>query len=147
MRPELKPFDVIYHVADLHGHTVVTEIGPGKFKRYLQEGFIFIDDADFTYAEGVVKKYFPKYDHWRPNNISKTIGLKIAKEWREVAEQLRHADKKQIKDVMHSLNNVNEWHENYMNENRENISSMLIKMADFLEGILKTNKWFCILGP
>ena len=126
--------------------TGYVEIGPGKYSgQHWQEGFLFVWEDAFGLAEGIVTRHFPAYDHLSMNNVPKSIGRRIAAEWREVALRLDGMTASESRSAL----NLPAWYGNLDGElasRKSEISAMLRELADGVDDFCDREDWFCILG-
>ncbi|MBM4394662.1 MAG: hypothetical protein FJ087_03105 [Deltaproteobacteria bacterium] len=69
--------------------TAYIEIGPGRYSgKHWQAGFVFIGEAAFLMAEGLVRREFPGYDRFGINEIPAEVGTRIIEAWRAASTRL-----------------------------------------------------------
>lgn len=151
LNPTSVEYDIDYNIyrnpADLDS-TGFFEIGPGRYSgEHWQDGFVFVWEDAFAFAEGIVIRHFPDYDHFAMNDIQKEVGLTITSEWRRAARELQ--------SVVDSSNvvlllNIKESYRLHLEltafSDRDKIAGMLSELADICESFYRSGDWICLLG-
>jgi len=127
--------------------TCFIEIGPGKYSgEHWQEGFVFVDEDDFACAEGILKNYFPDYDHFGTNDISKSTGLLIITEWRRAATNIERLEPQEAARLLRPHDAARPGLIADISGHRKEIQALLNDLADELERLYRTDDWVCVLG-
>ena len=135
---------LVHHTKDFDG-THFVEIGPGKYSgKHWQKGFLFVDDEDFTAAEGLIRKHLSKYDHYAMNDVTTDTAFDVIAEWRKAAKEL--VFRKRAAFEILSLQFVSDSYKKDLENERLNVSNMLIELADSCEKFVHGKSCFCILG-
>lgn len=140
-------FDVRRDAASLDS-TAYMEIGPGKYAgKHWQPGFIFVSEAAFQAAEGLLLKSFPAYDHFSTNDIPLTEGASIAADLRAAAQALALAsssdDAAQLLLIPQRLRL--RFTSDFVGQ-RTQLSDMLDQLAAAFESGYRSQDHVCILG-
>jgi hypothetical protein len=123
------------------------EIGPGKYSgKHWQPGFIFVWEDAFGMAEGVVAKHFSEYDHFEMNEIPKNVGRRIIADWRDAAKRLPGLTPTEGADLLDLKNVYRADLSENVAEHRDQIVTLLDRLADACENYYRESDWISILG-
>lgn len=122
------------------------EIGPGRYSgSHWNEGFIFVWEDAFGFAEGIVQTHFPD-DHFSMNDIPSDIAAKIADDWRHASEAIRTLSLPEASQLLNLQASFRSSMEEELGQDCESISGMLAELADWLRSFHRKSEWICILG-
>jgi hypothetical protein len=132
--------------ANLEG-TGYMEIGPGKYSgKHWQNGFVFVWGDAFGMAEGILAKYVANYDHFSMTDIPKDVGMKVIAEWQAVAARLRDMSSEQAQVALNLSAAYRDRLEFEIPAHRDEIASMLRKLAEACSFFYEREDWVCVLG-
>jgi hypothetical protein len=127
--------------------TGYVEICQGKFKgKHWQDGSSFVEEEAFGITEGIILKYFPDFDHFKPNEIPKIIGLEIAEAWNNAASQLLTSDSNELLSILNLEGKYGQFMFEKIQANIHPIANMFNELSTLLSVYYSANEWICVLG-
>lgn len=135
-------FTIFTNPNDLQS-TGFIEIGPGKYNHtHWNQGFIFIWDDAFWYAEGIIMRHMPTYDHFEMNDIDSETGGKIIEDWLSISDcpndQLVH--RLNLSAVFRDPNNA------FVHASPPEVKNMIRTLGITCKPWNDSNNGFCVLG-
>jgi len=127
--------------------TAYVEVGPGKYSgQHWQAGFLFVTEDAFGVAEGIVARHFAQYDHFGMNEIPRTIGSQIVRDWSVTAKHLPTMERDEALDALNIAQTFSKRLGDQVIPNRMEISAMLDELATEVGSYYEREEWVCILG-
>jgi hypothetical protein len=129
------------------GNSHVIEIGPGKYQGlHFQPGFVFVDELDFRYAEGILENYVADYSHWGCNDVPAEIGRLVTNDWKSGARRIPRLSPT---EVIRELRINDSWSNEALqvvSSHGAEIAKMLDDLAVACDEFIERHGWMCILG-
>ena len=124
------------------------EIGSGKYPQtHWNEGFIFINEYGFEFAEGIIKRHYPEFDHYSmDNDVPSTIAGKIEDEWREASNKLYGKSVEEMINILGLEKTIRDSMKQDWIDESELITTMLRELSDWMKQFRQNQDWVCILG-
>ncbi len=125
--------------------TCYVEIGPGAYAgKHWQDGFTFVPDEAFAFAQGVVSYNFPSYDPYGINELPSGVALAVAAEIHSAIPQIGN-----VESAIAALRLSQFRTTSFQSELRASsaeIGKMLGEVASALHQSAQGQECVCILG-
>ncbi|NWG29661.1 MAG: hypothetical protein HXY48_14185 [Ignavibacteriaceae bacterium] len=123
------------------------EICQGKYKgKHWQDGSSYVEEEAFGITEGIILKYYPDFDHFKPNEIPKITGLEIAEAWNNAASQLLKSDSNELLSILNLEGEYGQFMFEKIQANILPIANMLKELSTLFRDYYAANEWVSVLG-